>query len=90
VGEEQLGSRSLHKEVSRFDRSIPLDAHGQDPHLRALGDALLAFMAAGTLQGSRISQLLTNLILECAFNVWIHRLHPDIALDLYAEDVSIA
>jgi len=49
-------------------------------------DGSLAVRERGTPQGGVVSPVLANLFLHYAFDVWMHRNHPGIPFERYADD----
>lgn len=49
-------------------------------------DGSLAVRERGTSQGGVVSPVLANLFLHYAFDVWMHRNHPGIPFERYADD----
>ena len=49
-------------------------------------DGSVVVRERGTPQGGVVSPLLANLFLHYAFDLWMHRNHPDISFERYADD----
>lgn len=54
-----------------------------------LEDGTLVPRSKGTPQGGVISPLLANIFLHLAFDDWMHRVHPGVPFERYADDVVV-